>query len=50
MGVFVKGVRVGIVGLPEAGLGLNGLNHISIDGVRGSSHGYDSADNDELEH
>lgn len=50
MSVLVKGVRVSLMGLPERGLGLNGLNHIFVDWVRGSSHSNDGADNDELEH
>ena len=50
MGVLVEGVAISVMGLPEAGLSLDGLNHIRIDGVGGSSHGNNSADNDELEH
>jgi len=50
MSVLVEGVSLSIMGLPERGLGLNGLNHIFVNGVRGSSHGNDGANYDELEH
>jgi len=50
MSVLVEGVSLGVMRLPERGLGSDGLDHIFVNGVRGSSHGNDGANYDELEH
>lgn len=48
-GLVLEWVGIGFMWLPEAGLSLDGSNHLLIDWVSGSNDGHDDADNDELE-
>jgi len=48
-GLVLEWVGFSILWLPEAGLSLDGFNHLLINWVSGSNDGHDDTDNDELE-